>query len=129
MIPAIKNIAKNLLILIVAIQVINLSVDSIEFQPSPIAITIGDFNYFNSAVEYVIESLMSHKDVFPEFQKESGSSKQQLVKHISLKIFSSSQFSIKPPFADNRNTYIVPLYEDYLFLFLKEINPPPPKLA
>ena len=64
---AVKKISIQLLVAIVAMQIINLSIDAVEFQPIATTVTIEDFNYFNSITEYVSEIVMGNKDAFPEF--------------------------------------------------------------
>lgn len=124
---AYKKISIQLLVAIIAIQVINLSIDAVEFQPMSNTVVIEDFNYFNSITEYVAEIVMGNKDAFPEFQKESSSSKSQIVKHLSLKLFQQDNFVCKTTYDVENTSFIVPLTEDYKFRFFKEINPPPPK--
>ena len=122
-----KNIATKIFIALMAIQIINLSIDAVEFQPIATTVTIGDFNYLNSMTEYVTEIVMGMKDVFPEFQKESSSTKSQIVKHISIKLFENNSTPTEPVFSIRNNTFIVPLKESYKYLYFREINPPPPK--
>jgi len=110
-----------------AIQIINMSIDAVEFQPIATTVTIGDFNYLNSMTEYVTEIVMGMKDAFPEFQKESSSTKSQIVKHISIKLFENNSTPTESVFSIRNNTFIVPLKESYKYLYLREINPPPPK--
>jgi len=124
---ALKHITTKLFIALIAVQIINLSIDAVEFQPIATIVTIGDFNYLNSITEYVSEIIMGNKDAFPEFQKESASSKSQIVKHISLKLFTAQNFLPNPAFKEISNAFIVPLNEQYSYLYFKEINPPPPK--
>jgi len=122
-----KQIALKIFIALMALQIINLSIDAVEFQPLEAAITIGDFNYLNSMTEYVSEVIMGMKDAFPEFQKESASSKSQIVKHIAIKLFENNSTAAEPVFSIRNNTFIVPLKESYKYLYFREINPPPPK--
>lgn len=122
-----KNIATKIFIALMAIQIINMSIDAVEFQPIATTVTIGDFNYLNSMTEYVTEIVMGMKDAFPEFQKESSSTKSQIVKHISIKLFENNSTPTEPVFSIRNNTFIVPLKESYKYLYLREINPPPPK--
>ena len=124
---AVKKISTQLLIALVAIQIINLSIDAVEFQPIAATIVIEDFNYFNSLTEFVAEVVMGNKDAFPEFQKESSSSKSQIVKHLSVKLFQQDHFACRTPYIIQSASFIVPLTEEYQFRFFKEINPPPPK--
>jgi len=124
---AVKKISTQLLIALVGIQIINLSIDAVEFQPIAATIVIEDFNYFNSLTEFVAEVVMGNKDAFPEFQRESSSSKSQIVKHLSVKLFQQDHFACQTPYIIQSASFIVPLTEEYQFRFFKEINPPPPK--
>jgi len=128
MLVFLKNIALRALLVLVALQILNLGIDAIDFQPIASTNTIGDFNYINSMAEYVAEIVMGHKDAFPEYHQESTSSKSQLVKHFSLKLYQpvsaaldlSNDHRGRIAFAASINQYHCPFY--------KEINPPPPKL-
>jgi hypothetical protein len=125
--PAIKNISIRLLIAVIAIQIINLSIDAVEFQPIATTVTINDFNYFNSITEYISEIVMGNKDAFPEFQKESSSSKSQIIKHLSFKLYQQDPFVCSAEFVTKSAELVVPLTEDYTYQYFQEINPPPPK--
>jgi hypothetical protein len=122
-----KQIATKIFIALMALQIINLSIDSVEFQPIEAAVTIGDFNYLNSMTEYVSEVIMGMKDAFPEFQNQSSSSKSQIVKHLSIKLFEDNIIITTPDIVCLNNSYSVPLNESFKYMYLQEINPPPPK--
>ena len=77
--------------------------------------------------EFVAEVVMGNKDAFPEFQKESSSSKSQIIKHLSVKLFQQDDFTLRTQYFTKSASFIVPLTEEYQFRFFKEINPPPPK--
>jgi len=124
-----KQIATKIFIALMALQIINLSIDAVEFQPIEAAITIGDFNYLNSITEYVSEVIMGIKDAFPEFQNQSSSSKSQIVKHLTIKLFENNSMLLAPAIIRPDNSYSVPLKESYNYLYLSEINPPPPKYS
>lgn len=123
----ITNILTKGLIVLIAIQIINLSIDGVDFQPMASKVVIADFNYLNSLTEYVSEIVLGHKDAFPEFQKESSSSKSQIIKHLSLKLFQHENLVNKTSYPVKGTSFIVPLTEDYKFCYFREINPPPPK--
>ena len=110
-----------------AFQVINLSIDSVDFEPIDSPTTSAfNFNYFNSLIEYVSESLMGHTNAFPEYQNESNQSKSQLIaKHISLKLYQTETIIPLPYIADLIITHFSNNVENYSFLFSKEINQPP----
>jgi len=123
-----KQIATKIFIALMALQIINLSIDSVEFQPIEAAITIGDFNYLNSMTEYVSEVIMGIKDAFPEFQKESTAANSQILKHISLKHFENFQIVSEVPIPAQNQSFTVAFLTPYTYLYFREINPPPPKL-
>jgi len=127
MTPIFKNIIAKFIVAIIALQILNLSIDSVDFQPISANITLGDFNYINSLTEYVSEIILGHKDAFPEYQNESTSSKAQLVKHLSLKLYQPTTSIDIIRISEDAQAFIVPLKEKYSFTFYKEINPPPPK--
>ena len=126
---ALKNLLTKALIAIIALQIINLAIDTAEFQPLEYAFAIGEFNYFNSITEFVAEAILGNKDAFPEFQKERTASKSQMAKHLSLKIFGNSTDEINANFTACKSPFIVLLKEKYAYIFFNEINPPPPKIA
>lgn len=121
---AIKHITISFFLVLMSFQILNLSIDSIEFQPLQSASSIGDFNYLNSMTEYVAEIILNQKDAFPEFQKKS-SKESQVLKHIDIKLFQPSSVIIVSQHFNSINSFIIPLKESYFFLFSKEINPPP----
>lgn len=126
---AVKKISVQLLVALIAIQIINLSIDAVDFQPIASTVVIEDFNYFNSITEFVAEVMLGNKDAFPEFQKETTASKSQIIKHLSLKIFGNSLDETNANITICKAPFIVLLKEKYEYAYLNEINPPPPKLA
>jgi hypothetical protein len=126
---AIKNIILKSFIALMALQILNMSVDAIEFHPliTSAANDIGDFNDINSATEFISEILLGHKDAFPEFDKKADSKQSQCFKHIDMKKFPPGAAFIDPRCFEEISGFSSPLDEQYFFLFLKEINPPPPK--
>jgi hypothetical protein len=123
-----KNIVTNIFVSLIAIQVINLSIDAAEFEPLNATNDIGNFNYFNSMVEYITESILEYKDAFPEYYNNTSSSKKaQLEKSISFKFSQSSQIdcSAKYFLVIVKNFRIDD--EDFYNLHYSEIIPPPPK--
>lgn len=113
-----------------AMQVLNISVDAIEFHPLITANIddIGDFNDINSATEYISEILLGKKDIFPEYNKTADSKQSQSIKHIDIKKYPPFTVSITPPHFKEVISFAYPLDEQYSYLFSKEINPPPPKV-
>lgn len=114
-----------------ALQILNLSVDAIEFHPliTNHSNDIGDFNDLNSAIEYVSEIILGHKDAFPEFDKQADSKQSQSFKHIDMKKYASNPFSIEHHSFEVFVSYRYPINEQDFPLYVKEINPPPPKAS
>jgi hypothetical protein len=110
-----------------ALQILNLGVDAIDFQPLSASASLGDFNYINSLTEYVSEILLGHKDAFPEYQKESSSSKSQFTKHFSIKLCELNTITIITKLTDYHSAYVL-INEKEIYRFCKEINLPPPKV-
>ncbi len=125
---ALKKITLNIFLGLIALQIINLSINAIDFQPMASTVTLGDFNYLNSMTEYIFEIVIGNKDAFPEFEKDNTSSKTQVVKHISIKLLQTDFCICVTRPATNSYTHAAVLNEKYSYLFFKEINPPPPKI-
>jgi len=124
---ALKNIGTKFILLLLAVQIFNQSMDAIQFHPFKHPDTISDFNYLNSMVEYITEIIMDHKDAFPEYLKKSSRGSQN-VKHIDIKLCQSPSEPAITKHFDDVTSFGFPLYNSYFYLFSKEINPPPPKV-
>ena len=125
-----KNISIKLFIGLMAIQVINLSIDSVDFDPLESTNNSSfNFNYFNSLVEYVSESVMGYVNAFPEYQNESNQNKSQLNgKHISIKLYQTEVIVYLTQNEIISNNYTTETKDRYQYLFFEEINPPPPQV-
>ena len=113
-----------------ALQVINLSIDSVDFDPVEIAdYSSFNFNYFNSLIEFVSESVMGYVNAFPEYQNESNQNKSQLSgKHISIKLYQTEVIVYLTQYEIISNNYTTETKDRYQYLFFEEINPPPPEV-
>lgn len=121
-----KLLLAKLLALVVAIQILNLSICVQDFKELPAKHSIGEFNEINSVVEYVAEIILEHDNAMPE-GKHSSHKDLQAHKHIDFKKAPVS----KPANMQNEIAaainYSYPIKDSYSFLYYKEINPPPPK--
>src|ERR1035437_7977041 len=122
---SIKNITLNCFLLLMSFQILNLGIDAIDFQPIQNSVSLGDFNYMNSLTEYVSEIVLGNKDAFPEFQKESPSSKSQCIKHFSIKLCEINAYRplLKVPITNT--VYNTLRNENDTFRYIKKINHPP----
>jgi len=118
------------LLLVVAIQVLNLSVHGRDYNDDCLELsTIGDVNEMDSLTEYVAEVLLDQKNLFPEnghHNRRSGMPHQ--AKHIVLKMVSIKRRSCEQPFYITSSKVKIPTKVDYKYLFAREITPPPPKV-
>lgn len=123
----IRTYILRFVLLIVAVQILNLSVygrDIVETAPSN---SIGELNQIDSMIEYVAEIILDHKNAFPEngtHNHQSHTSHQ--MKHASFSMISFRKNTEIKRFCKTVNIHI-PSKEDYKYLFAREINPPPPK--
>ncbi len=121
----IKNKFLKLFLILMSALVLNQCIDEIEFQPLISYNAIGNFNDLNSAVEYISEIVLGHKDVFPEFTKDGRHKQSSCFKHIASKIFDRQYILPPPPQAIIITSFAFPLDEKYTFLFSREIIQPP----
>lgn len=110
---------------IVAIQVLNLSIDTQSFDFIQTRQNIGYFNEINSFVEYVAEIVLQYTNALPEYEKSSHDNlqlhKDCIIKHITV------EDKKLVTYTDLKNDLPLAIPENYICLFCKEINPPPPK--
>ena len=126
----IRTYATRLVLLIIAVQVLNLSVYGGDFYSGSYAAAqknIGEFNHIDSLIEYVSEIILDHKNAFPEngdHSRRSSSSHQ--MKHISIKMIEFKKTADTPLYTASVDMPQL-FNEEYKNLIPSEINPPPPK--
>ena len=118
-------ITRQLLLLVLALQIMNMSVNAIDF--TPIASTdIHDFNDLNTFTEYFAEVVFGHINAFPEsIHKEQKQT--QLQKHITVKLVTNPPAFHVSAGSDLNAGYLSPRNENGTLAYSREINPPPPK--
>jgi hypothetical protein len=122
----ILHIASRALVLILAIQFLNLSVNSIDFKPIE-TINLTEFNDINTIAEFVSEIMLGKVNAFPECSNKTQK-QSQLQKHISIKIINDQKI-IEPEFLMIAKVqFCTALKNKYLYEYFQEINPPPPKV-
>ncbi len=125
---ALKQLLIHFLLIIMACQILNLSIANVDFLPIQSANSLGDFNNINSAVEYITEIVLGHKDAFPEFEAKGGSQHKSSLSLKHIKLFQPVVVAISPLTYATILSFEYPLDEKYSFLFSKDITPPPPKV-
>ena len=122
-----KQLLLKCLLILIAFQILNQSIDAIEFTPASTGNSIGDFNDINTGVEYFSEVVLGIKNFFPEFQKKQTTKQSQTLKHITIKLFQPTAISILIKSPVSTIVYAYPIDEKHSFLFLKDVTPQPPK--
>jgi len=121
----IKYIASRALVLLLAVQILNLSMNSIDFKPIETT-NLTEFNDINTIAEFVSEIMLGKVNSFPEFATKTQK-QSQLQKHISIKIINDIT-TVEPEFYVNTFTDLDTSIKDkYLYEYFQKINPPPPK--
>lgn len=126
MVKKLLHIAQRTLLLLMALQILNLSTNAIDFQPFHTT-NLYEFNDLNTIIEYVTEIVLDHKNAFPESEQQTTSSKAQFEKHSNIKLFIPDGFAFLQKEEDPLIDHTASIINPYRYLFFKEINPPPPK--
>ena len=118
------HIARFLLV-IVAIQVLNVSVypDILQWTRTETASNLP--NEMDSFVEYVTEILLGHKNAFPEYAHKHHKDLQTHKQAISLYSEEVCDKNAEVPFIQRSIEWLTA--DQYSYQYYKEINPPPPK--
>ncbi len=108
-----------------ALQVLNLSINAIDFKPAHSS-HMEEFNDLNTFSEYFTEVVLGYKNAFPESVKKEQK-QSQLQKHISIKLINPSVMVYITRENANAISFRFPEDENDTRFFSREINPPPPK--
>jgi hypothetical protein len=135
-IPAVscfKNYITRFTVLLLALQILNLSVQSRPLTDSSDGYLLGHsqlVNPIDHLLEYVVERMMHRKNAFPEDGKHSENAPMQFEKTTAFNLYLSCYTSIKieTPVHHIHPTHRDAYSEGYYYLFASEINPPPPKV-
>jgi len=122
-----RTYLQRFVLLVVAAQILNLSVYGRNNEIDITSNTIGELNQIDSLVEYVSEIILDYKNAFPEngsHNHQSHTSHQ--LKHAGFNLIA---FRKNTEITYYRSASSVPILskEEYKYLFAREIIPPPPK--
>jgi hypothetical protein len=127
----INHIACQCLILFLAVQTFNLSIDSLGFY-TPLRTTnpTEEQDYVDSMIEFLVENVMGFsKDTFRDKANANNFSKQQQnIAHFDFKWFPNSIIITDLEETQRQLVYIIPKNERFVILFCKEVRPNPPQL-
>ena len=127
----IKNIALKYLILLLVVQTINLSINSIDFYNTfnITATDNDDTDYVDSMLEYVVENVLGFSQhTIHDKADIDNSSKQQTSLHIDLKWFPNDVVISDTYESTSLNVSIVPKNEQLISLYFKEVPIKPPQI-
>lgn len=120
-----QNHISRLIAFVVAVQILNMSIDSPSAQMQVVKNSTDDFNYVDTYIEYIAEVILKYDNAIPESkhrqQKELQQHKQLEI--VFENIYPLLNFSWKHNLTEHARVYS----DKYPYQFIKEINPPPPK--
>ena len=121
--PTLRNYIARFITLVVALQLLNLSIYAQDFHPLCGEGPGCGVNISETVVEYVVEVVLGHKNAIPEQQEHDD---MHFHKHgsfvaIDFRCYRLPEMIVPVP------ARTMALNESYDYLFLREINPPPPK--
>lgn len=128
-----KNHITRFTVLLLALQILNLSVQSRPASDTNDSYMLSHTHLVNPidhALEYIVERLMHKKDAFPEDGKAHSQDPIHLVKTTAFNLYLSYYHTplvattSHPLLLTHKDAYA----EGYDYLFASEINPPPPKV-
>jgi hypothetical protein len=109
---------------VVALQILNMSIDSPSAQMPKYVPNAENFNYIDTYVEFIVEVVLKYENAIPETknrpQKEWQMQKYELVFQKIVPI------TVPSVFQESGNRFFN-YTNGYAYQFIKEINPPPPK--
>ncbi|HWB25335.1 MAG TPA: hypothetical protein VG738_07635 [Chitinophagaceae bacterium] len=122
-----RTYIQHFVTLVVALQILNLSVYERYNEQNNPRHTIGEPNQIDSMIEYVAEIILNHQNAFPE----NGAHNRQSNSSHTLKHANFTLITFRKPSGIKRygliSTINIPLKQEYKYLFAREIIPPPPK--
>ena len=120
-----RNHIGRFIAFIIALQILNMSIDSPSAQMPPNAQDPDDFNYIDTYVEFIAEVVLKYDNAIPE-TKNREQKELQMQKQFEL-VFQKIE-TLKLTFFQNEpNKPNINPSDSYAYQFIKEINPPPPK--
>lgn len=119
------HIIRNSFLLLLALQVLNLSMNAIDFKPVHSS-NMEEFNDLNTFSEYFAEVVMGHSNAFPESAKKEQK-QSHLQKHMTIQLINPSVLGYLPNAYTDIISFRFPEDENHNRFYAPEINPPPPK--
>lgn len=110
---------------IIALQILNMSIDAPGAQTTASSASSEEMNYIDTYVEYIAEVILKYTNAIPESKDRQ---QKELQQHKQFEVAFQKIVPIIISFAEEKaERHFVNLTDKYAYQFIKEINPPPPK--
>lgn len=120
-----KNHICRFVAFVIALQILNMSIDAPGAQMQAGKANADEFNYIDTYVEYIAEVILKYDNAIPESKNRE---QKELQQHKQFEVVFEKTIIKLNPVCLNSTKILHPDYSDkYAFQFIKEINPPPPK--
>ena len=126
-----KKIAGHFLILLLVVQTLNLSINSLDFYTATeISNSADNQDYVDSMIEFVVENMLGFsKDTFHDkANADNFSRQQQNLVHFDLKWLPNSLLFIDNHEIANVIINLVPQNDRLISLYFKEVPAKPPQV-
>ena len=120
-----KNNISRFIAFVIAVQILNMSIDAPVAQMFPGNCKTDTFNYIDTYIEYIAEVILKYENAIPE-SKDRQQKELQQHKQFEVAYQKISPITISFSEATTKVTFLN-FSDKYAFQFIKEINPPPPK--
>src|SRR5476651_869709 len=120
-----KKHTARFIILVVALQLLNLSIYAQDFKPIYDEAGSDETNITETITEFIVENILGHTNAIPEQSQHHKD--LHFHKHASFKAISVTGNNGLTDFQHPNSISAIPSPESYRYLYLQEINPPPPK--
>ncbi len=126
----VRHIINRIFIVLLVIQTLNLSINSIDFYRVDTARGAFDqTDYVDSMVEYMIENVLNFsKHTFNTKTTTTNTSKQQAAAHVVLKWFPTYTVIFNQPAGTSQSNKISPRNEVLVNFYYREVPVKPPQI-
>lgn len=120
-----KKYTIRFITLVVALQLLNLSIYAQDFKPIYDEAGSDETNITETITEFIVENILGHTNAIPEQTQHHKD--LHFHKHAAFKAIKATPGFPMPEMQRNMLAKAAPLQDTYKYLYLQEINPPPPK--
>lgn len=121
-----QNKAYRFFAFIVALQILNMSIDCPSARMPSYVSNAASFNYIDTFVEFIVEDVLKYDNAIPE-SKDRQHKEWQMQKQLELVCQQIEPLNITPVYSGKNKKNYIAFNNKYSFRYINEINPPPPK--